>query len=412
MATIESLPADQRAVLDLVLQLGRSYDEVSELLSIERSAVRNRALAALDALGPQTRVAPERRALITDYLLSQLPTSLVPEVRRHLAQSASERAWARVVAAELQPIAKERSLSEIPTDGDAEPAAAAQPPQEEPQQHEPQQQEPPQEELSVPDALAEPAVLDGLAEPHREPEFDVAHARNEEALAAPATPAASDVPAARDTRRRPVWAFSEPQVEDEVAEEDSSPPPGHRPTRRRQVRRRSTSVSRRGGAILLAIGALIAVGIALVIVLSSGGSSHSSTSSAARSTTPTTSTSTSAQIVSQINLKPPSGTSKAIGIAEVLREKGKTGIAIVAQGLTPNSKRPANAYAVWLYNSPTDSHILGFVNPGVGKNGRLQTAGGLPSNASRYHTLLITLETRSNPRSPGTVVLSGQLKGL
>jgi hypothetical protein len=401
MATLESLPADQRAVLDLVLQLGRSYDEVSELLSIERSAVRNRALAALDALGPQTRVAPERRALITDYLLSQLPRSLVPEVHRHLAQSASERAWARVVAAELQPIAKERTLPEIPADGDAEPAVAEEPPQE----------RPPQAELSVPDALTEPAVLDGLAEPHPEPEFDLADA-HEEALAAPASPTASDAPAGRDTRRRPVWAFSEPEVDDEVAEEDSSPPPGHRPTRRRQARGRSTSVSRRGGAILLAIGALIAVGIALVIVLSSGGSSHSSTSSAARSTTPTTSTSTSAQIVSQINLKPPTGSSKAIGIAEVLREKGKTGIAIVAQGLTPNTKRPANAYAVWLYNSSTDSHILGFVNPGVGKNGRLQTAGGLPSNASHYHTLLITLETRSNPRTPGTIVLSGQLKGL
>ena len=56
--------------------------------------------------------------------------------------------------------------------------------------------------------------------------------------------------------------------------------------------------------------------------------------------------------------------------------------------------------------------IAGLVFPGVGSNGRLQTAGGLPSNASHYHTLLITLETRSNPRTPGKIVLEGPVKGL
>ena len=53
----------------MVLQRGRSYDQIAEMLSIDRAAVRQRALQALDALGPHTRVAPERRALITDYLL-------------------------------------------------------------------------------------------------------------------------------------------------------------------------------------------------------------------------------------------------------------------------------------------------------------------------------------------------------
>ena len=52
MASLDSLPADQRAVLQLVLQRGRSYDDIAKLLSIDRAAVRQRALAALDALGP------------------------------------------------------------------------------------------------------------------------------------------------------------------------------------------------------------------------------------------------------------------------------------------------------------------------------------------------------------------------
>jgi hypothetical protein len=42
MATIESLPADQRAVLQLVLQRGRTYDEIARLLSIDRAGVRAR----------------------------------------------------------------------------------------------------------------------------------------------------------------------------------------------------------------------------------------------------------------------------------------------------------------------------------------------------------------------------------
>jgi len=46
MASLDDLPADQRAVLQLVLQRGRTYDEIARLLSIDRAAVRARALAA------------------------------------------------------------------------------------------------------------------------------------------------------------------------------------------------------------------------------------------------------------------------------------------------------------------------------------------------------------------------------
>ena len=87
MASLDSLPADQRAVLQLVLQRGRSYDEIAQLLSIDRAAVRERALSALDALGPQTGVPPERRALITDYLLGQLPPRVAEDTRDRLARS-------------------------------------------------------------------------------------------------------------------------------------------------------------------------------------------------------------------------------------------------------------------------------------------------------------------------------------
>lgn len=339
MASLESLPSDQRAVLELVLRRGRSYEEIARLLKIDRAGVRSRALAALDALGPGSRVGPQRRALIADYLLGALPDRVADEVRAHLAQSPAERAWARVLAAELSGLAT-GPLPEIPGAAAAAPVHAGEP-------------------VGAPAAARAPA-----------------HSPGEPGRAAPAV----------------------------------------------------RTSSRLGGAILLGIAAVIVIGVVLFLALSGSGKHHpnraraagasqaASTTRAASASTSTasgasTSSSTSTHIVSQINLKSPTG-GKAVGVAEILRESGKTGIAIVAQGLTPNSKKPPNAYAVWLYNSPSDSHILGFVNPGVGSNGRLQTAGGLPTNASHYQKLLITLETRSNPTTPGTIVLEGALTGL
>jgi hypothetical protein len=117
-------------------------------------------------------------------------------------------------------------------------------------------------------------------------------------------------------------------------------------------------------------------------------------------------------VIAQINLTPPTAGSKAAGIAEILKEGANDGIAIVAQNITPNTTKPANAYAVWLYNSPTDAHILGFVNPGVGTNGRLSTAGGLPTDATHYKELIVTVETSANPKTPGPIILQGTLTGL
>ncbi len=47
---LDRLPPDQRAVLSLVLERGKSYAEVAKMLAIPESAVRDRAHAALDAL--------------------------------------------------------------------------------------------------------------------------------------------------------------------------------------------------------------------------------------------------------------------------------------------------------------------------------------------------------------------------
>jgi hypothetical protein len=156
----------------------------------------------------------------------------------------------------------------------------------------------------------------------------------------------------------------------------------------------------------------VVIAVVLVLVLT-GGSSKKSNPAA----TPTTATSTApassgttATPVAQINLLSPSGSKTTAGIAEVLRQGNNTAIAIVGQGLPANTKH--NAYAVWLYNSGSDALRLGFVNPGVGKNGRLETTGPLPTNASHFKQLLVTIETNANPKAPGQIILQGNLTGV
>jgi hypothetical protein len=349
MASLDSLPPDQRAVLDLVLQRGRSYDDIARLLAIDRAAVRARALAAFDEIGPDTGLAPEARALITDYLLGQLPAKVAEQTRDRLAEAPYERAWARVLASELSPVAS-KPLPEIP-EGTARARAG-----------DASSSEPAAQESTKPEAR-----------PPRRPERD------------------------RESGRR-------------------IPRPTDRPS------------SRRGGVIFLLVGTIVVVLVVVVLiaVLSGGKSNKSSstgtvaagTTSTASTTTPsggtgttgtgTTGTSTvKPKVIGQVNMNPPSGTGAAKGAALVVQEGTSTGIILEASGLQPNSH---NAYAVWLSNTPSDSTRLGFVNQAVGKNGRLETGGALPANATHYTKLLLTLETQNDPKTPGPVVLQGAFK--
>lgn len=358
MATVDSLPGDQRAVLQLVLGRGRSYDDIARLLSIDPTAVRGRALAALEALGPQTGLDPEARAQISDYLLGQLPDDEVDTARERLATSPGERAWARVLSSELAPLAS-GPLPEIPTESSGAAAAA-------------------------------------IASPEPEPTVEL-----DPAPAVPATPVAPEAPIEREER----------------APAGAGAPRAARPAQTQSGTPRS---SRLGGLIMIA-GAVVVVIVVLVIVLTSGGSSHkhgalgTTTAASAHSSTTTSSSgtaTTAAKVIAQINLTPTATGSKSAGIAEVLREGTTNGIALVAQNMAPNATKPPNAYAVWLYNSPTDATILGFVNPGVGSNGKLSTAGPLPSNAAHYKQLVVTLETTGSPKKPGPIVLQGTLTGV
>src|SRR3954469_6785097 len=120
MARFDELPADQKAVLQLVLRQGRTYAEIATLLKISDAAVQNRALTALDAIGPSglEGLDEERQDEIGDYLLGQQSASERAATRSYLEASQSARDWARGVAAELRGagVAGEDPLPEIPAD--------------------------------------------------------------------------------------------------------------------------------------------------------------------------------------------------------------------------------------------------------------------------------------------------------
>jgi hypothetical protein len=172
----------------------------------------------------------------------------------------------------------------------------------------------------------------------------------------------------------------------------------------------SAARRRRGNARLWAALSVVAVAlVALVVVLlANSGSSAPKAKAKAKRTHTTTSANSGPKILAALNLTSPVGAGKTLGVAQVVRDNGVVGIVIAAQGVPANSAH--NAYGVWLYNSATSHQFVGFDPNLVGKSGKLAIEGTLPTDASDFKRLLITLETEQHPKTPGEVVLSGPFR--
>ena len=116
MASPDSLDDGQRAVLQLLLRRGKSYDELAVMLKTDGAGVRKRARGAVAALAPDAHdIAPRRRHEIADYLLGQQTASERAATREYLESSAPGRSWARAAATALAPLGGD-ALPDIPAE--------------------------------------------------------------------------------------------------------------------------------------------------------------------------------------------------------------------------------------------------------------------------------------------------------
>jgi hypothetical protein len=409
---LETLPPDQRAVLQLILAQGRGYADLAATLKLDVFAVRERAHAGAAALASPgaEALAPDARGRVVDYLLGQQDAGERIVTFAELGDSPTACRWAQALREQLALIAR-RELPELPappaaangssphTDaGSALVAAAAAPPAAPP-----------------PSAPSQPVPVSAPATPAAP------------TATAPAMPPAPAAPAAAAPATPPAPAATAPATPPapQSAPAESAPAApagsddGERAGGERDVAAGGARPSRLGGAILIAGAAALA--IVLAIVLIGGGDdtgTSASTSGAQAQTPPTARTQPSARsgasgqgnarIVAQVNLTPPAGGS-AIGIGLVEQTTAsRRAIAIQAQRLPANGAQ--DIYAVWV-QGPAGAKFLGFVPRQVRANGSFTVTAAMPRNAAGYSTVLVTREgVTAVPTAPGTAILSGPLR--
>jgi anti-sigma-K factor RskA/sigma-70-like protein len=97
MATFDQLSDQQRAIIELILRRGQSYNKLADKLGLPESRVRELARDALVELAPVTAkgVEADWHAQLADYVLGQQAGPESTATRGHLRRSEAARSWAR-----------------------------------------------------------------------------------------------------------------------------------------------------------------------------------------------------------------------------------------------------------------------------------------------------------------------------
>jgi hypothetical protein len=116
MATFDQLSAEQRAIIELVLKQGQSYEQLGDMLGLPTARVRELARDALVRLSPVSAagVDDDWRGQLGDYLLNQQAGPESTATRGHLRRSEAARGWARSVLDSLEQFYDEKNLPTIP----------------------------------------------------------------------------------------------------------------------------------------------------------------------------------------------------------------------------------------------------------------------------------------------------------
>jgi Sigma-70, region 4/Anti-sigma-K factor rskA len=116
MATFDQLSDEQRAIIELVLEQGKSYDELADMLGMPEERVRERAREALVQLAPVSvrGVEEDWRGQLADYVLGQQAGPEVTATRGHLRRSEAARSWTRSLLDSLEQLYPDGDLPAIP----------------------------------------------------------------------------------------------------------------------------------------------------------------------------------------------------------------------------------------------------------------------------------------------------------
>ena len=116
MATFDQLSAEQRAIVELVLQQGKTYAELSELLGVPEPRVRELARDALVELAPVSVRAVEEdwRGQLADYVLGQQAGPEASATKGHLRRSEAARSWTRSLLDSLEGLYPNGSMPSVP----------------------------------------------------------------------------------------------------------------------------------------------------------------------------------------------------------------------------------------------------------------------------------------------------------
>jgi hypothetical protein len=130
MATFDQLSDEQRAIVELVLQQGKSYDELSDMLGLPEARVRELARDALVDLAPISARGVEQdwRGQLADYVLGQQAGPEATATRGHLRRSEAARSWTRSLLDSLEQLYPDGDVPAIPEGERGSRRAAAAPP--------------------------------------------------------------------------------------------------------------------------------------------------------------------------------------------------------------------------------------------------------------------------------------------
>ena len=347
MVTLDTLPPQRRAIIELLLRQGQRYDGVASMLDMPPTRVRELAREALSLLAPSAsrRVDDEWRDQVADYVLGQQTGPESKATRGHLRRSQPARIWVSSLVDSLDSLYGDGGRPAVPGPGGDGPAA----------------------------------------EPRRPRGRDGAAGAGAAAGAGGAAGSAATAggrrgatrPARESGRAAPADAQRGAGTQERGHEETSGRTGELSPEAQAVVRRRRII----GGAVAAGV-----VAIVLAIVLTSGGDEKTDRAS---SPPPPSQQQQGpqAQLVGQAELERV-GRGDAQGVAVIARRGGEFQLLVQARGLEPSGR--GSAYEVWLYNSRRDAQSLG--GQVTDNDGSLQGAGPLPATFRSYRFVDISRE--------------------